>query len=335
MRIGSFQKSMKIGLIDVDSHNSPNLALMKLSGYHKAHGDHVELADINREYDRIYVSKIFTESREPELPKSKEIKRGGSGYDLVNKLDDRIEHCMPDYSLYPEYKFALGMLTRGCPRVNHGFCITPKKDGCISQKVADLSEFWQGQKDIVLLDQNILACKDRLELLQQLIDSGATVEFNGGMDARYMTPEIIEMVRKIKVKDYHFAWDDPREDLLQRFTDIKNSAIKNPNQIGVYVLTNYWSSITADLYRVYCLRNMGFMPFIMIYNKQKFVDSRGRWLPGVYLKYATSQLQHFKTCQHMQRWAGNRKIIKSCPDFNNYEPYRKWVEKGKPVPSLN
>ena len=247
------------------------------------------------------------------------------------------EHTYPDYSLYPELAkdTAYGMLTRGCPRINHGFCITPKKDGCTSRKVADLSEFWSGQKNVCLLDQNILACKERKGLLQQLINSRAVVEFNGGMDARYMTTEIIEMVRQIRVKDYHFAWDDPKEDLLQRFVDIRDSGIKNPNQVGVYVLTNYWSTTAEDLQRIYALRSLGFMPFVMIYDKQKYVDNRGRWLKETAARYTARQLQHFKVCQHMQRWAGNRRIIKSCPDFNNYEPYRKWIEKGMPVPVQN
>lgn len=326
---------MKIGLIDVDTKNFPNLPLMKLSAWHKRKGDSVEFAKPETYYDKVYMSKVFTESKEPELPECRAIIRGGSGYDLENRLSDEVEHTYPDYSLYTELTkdTAYGMLTRGCPRLNHEFCITPKKDGCISQKVADLSEFWNGQKNICLLDQNILACRDRVELLQQLIDSKATVEFNGGMDARFMTPEIIDLVRQIKVKDYHFAWDDPKEDLKQRFMDIKESGIKNPNQIGVYVLTNFWSSTEEDLYRVYTLRKMGFMPFIMIYDKQKFVSQRGRWLPDVGERYTPEPLQHFKICQHMQRWCGNRKIIKSCPKFEEYEPYRRWREKDMPVPN--
>lgn len=265
--------------------------------------------------------------------------RGGSGYDLENKLPAEIEHMYPDYSLYPELTkdTAYGILTRGCPRLNHaqsrgGFCITPDKDGCRSVKTANLSEFWNGQKNICLLDQNILACSDRMDLLNQLAESGATVEFNGGLDVRYLSDEVIEAIRKIKVKDYHFAWDDPREDLMPWFQKVKESGIKNPNDIGVYVLTNYWSSIEEDLKRIYALRSLGFVPFVMIYDKQKFVNSRGIWLPGVEDKYTTDQLVHFKICQHMQRWCGHRGLLKSCPDLQSYENYKRWVEKGMPVP---
>jgi len=324
---------MKIGLIDVDSHNFPNLPIMKLSTYHKNIGDQIEFVDPSIAYDKVYISKVFTESKEPEyIIKSKEIIRGGSGYDLKNRLDYDVEHSYPDYSLYPNYEFALGWLTRGCPRVNHTFCITPEKDGCKAIKVADLSEFWTGQKKIVLLDQNILACKDRMDLLYQLEESKAEVEFNGGMDARFMNEAIIEELRKIKVKDYHFAWDDPREDLEHKFRLIKESGLKNPNQVGVYVLTNFWSSLEEDLHRIYTLRSMGYMPFVMIYDKQKYVDARGRWLPDVASKYSVEQLIHFKTVQHMQRWCGNRKLIKVSPNFDDYEPYKNWVKKGMQVP---
>ncbi len=323
----------KVGLVDVDSHNFPNLPLMKISSWHKSQGDSVEFVKPSVPYNKVYMSKIFTESKEADYEiKCDDIVRGGSGYDLKNKLPDEVEHSYPDYGLYPQYDFALGWLTRGCPRCNHSFCITPIKDGCKSVKVADLSELWTDQKKIVLLDQNILACKDRMDLLHQLQESGAEIEFNGGMDARFINDAIIEELRKIRVKDYHFAWDDPREDLEPNFLKIKESGLKNPNSIGVYVLTNFWSSIEQDLHRIYTLRSMGYMPFVMIFNKQLYVDSRGRWLPGVEKKFTREELTYFKITQHMQRWCGNRKLIKVSPDFNDYEPYKNWLKRGMPVP---
>jgi hypothetical protein len=325
---------MNIGLIDVDSHNFPNLALTKISTYHKGKGDQVEMWDSDKYYDKVYMSKVFTESSEPDVSNCEVLIKGGSGYDLKNKLPDVIEHCCPDYTLYPQYDFAVGMLTRGCPRCNHTFCITPIKDGCKAVKVADLSEFWRGQKKIVLLDQNILACKERMSLLHQLQESKAEIEFNGGVDARFVDDDIIEALRGIKVKDYHFAWDDPNENLEPNFRLIKESGLKKPNQIGVYVLTNFWSSIEQDLHRIYTLRSMGFMPFVMIYDKQLYVDSRGRWLPNVADKFTREELIHFKITQHMQRWCGNRKLIKVSPSFDDYREYKTWCNKGMAVPHL-
>ena len=108
--------------------------------------------------------------------------------------------------------------------------------------------------------------------------------------------------------------------------------MKNPKYIGVYVLTNFWSSIEEDLYRINTLLELGFSPFVMIYDKQKFVDSRGRWLPDVAYRYTEDELRHFKTVQHMQRWCGNRAILKKCRRFEDYDNYKNWAKKGMPVP---
>lgn len=255
---------MKIGLIDVDSHNFPNIPLMKISAYHKQLGDEVEFARPCISYDKIYMSKIFTESKEPDLRKyiAKQWTLGGSGYDLDNKLPDVVEHQYPDYSLYPQFKEAYGFLTRGCPRCNHTFCITPKKDGCKSVKVADLKEFWSGQSKIILLDQNLLACKESEDLLRQLVDSDASIEFCGGLDIRFLNERNIELFKQMKVIDYHFAWDDPKEDLFPKFKQFKDANIIDTNRCGVYVLTNYWSTLEEDLNRIYKLRSLASLGFL-------------------------------------------------------------------------
>lgn len=321
---------MRIGLLDVDSHNFPNLPLMKISAWHKQQGDTVEwwTAD-GGHFNKVYASKVFTESTLPTITNADAVQIGGSGVDLENKLPYKIEHSTPDYSLYPQYDFAVGWLTRGCPRKNHGFCITPKKDGCISRKTADLSEFWTGQKEIYLLDQNLLACKDRVELIRQLAASGAQVDFSGGMDVRFMSDEIIEELRQVKVRDFHFAWDDPREDLFPHFLRVAASGLRTVKRvgIGVYVLTNYWSTHEEDLRRIYKLRLLGFCPYVMVYDKQKFVDEKGKLLPDVWDRYDPEQIYHFKLCQHLQRWTTNRALWASCPTVETYKPYTNFLKK--------
>lgn len=336
---------MLIGLLDADSHNFPNLCLMKLSAYHKANGDIVQWYDRQAAFDRVYISKVFTESEDPfpavvKNGNAAEIRKGGSGYDLKNALPYDVEHTTPDYSLYPQYDFALGFLTRGCPRLNHaqskgGFCITPDKDGCKTRKTADLSEFWTGQKTIYLLDQNMLACNERIDLIQQLAASGAQVDFSGGLDIRYMTDEVIAEMRKVKVKEWHFAWDDPKEDLLPAFCRVAASGVtrKGPaskSKPGVYVLTNFWSTHAEDLHRIYVLRLLGYAPYVMIYDKQKFVDCRGRLKPDVWERYTPEQIYHFKVCQHLQRWTASRALFASVPVFDNYERYQNFMIKQWP-----
>lgn len=320
---------MRIGLCDVDSHNFPNLPLMKISAWHKNRGDVVEWWDPNGgRYSTVYASKVFTESVIPSITNADAVYIGGSGVDLKNKLPYEIEHTTPDYTLYPQFDFALGWLTRGCPRANHGFCATPEKDGCRSIKTADLSEFWTGQKEIYLLDQNLLACKsERIDLIRQLAASGATVEFGGGMDVRFMTDDIIDALRHVKVKDFHFAWDDPREDLFFQFFKVANSGLFPAKKTSVYVLTNYWSTHEEDLRRIYKLRILGYCPYVMIYDKQKFVTTRGRLLPDVWERYAPEQIFHFKLCQHLQRWTANRALWATCPTINDYRPYTNFLAK--------
>lgn len=216
-----------------------------------------------------------------------------------------IEHIYPDYSLYPELTqdTAYGFLTRGCPR-GCDFCVVEKKEGRCSVKVADLAEFWHGQKKIVLCDPNILACKDWKDLLQQLIDSKAEVDFNQGLDIRLMTEEKARMIASMKIKEIHFAWDryEDKDKVLPKlklFADVASPNIhkKQVHNAIVYTIVNFSTTIEQDLERIYTLREMGYWPYVMIYDKA-----------------------HCKPIyKDMQRWVNNRFIFASCKRFEDYK----------------
>jgi hypothetical protein len=310
---------MKIGLVDVDSHNFPNLPLMKLSAWHKAQGDTVEfLSNCFEHYDKVYVSKVFGDEysqMDMTCINADEIVYGGTGFaitvengkevyhkDRDKDLPYEVEHIYPDYSLYPELtkNKAYGFLTRGCPN-NCDFCIVSKKESRCSHKVADLSEWWDGQKEIILLDANILACKDRMDLLRQLRDSGARVEFSQGLDARLITVEVAEMLNQIKTSMVHFAFDFMRneEKISEGLKIYKEICKPNPRNAIVYMLTNYNTTFAEDWYRICAIREAGFSPDVRIYRKES--------LPKRHI------------LRDLQRWCNNRFLFNSI-DFWDYKP---------------
>lgn len=293
---------MKIGLIDVDGHNFPNLALMKISAWQKEQEHHVEWCDGLSHYDVVFMSKVFDFSPDwAQCLDADIVIRGGTGYGLENDhpLPYHIEHSYPDYSLYGIKDTAYGFLTRGCPR-GCPFCIVGDKEGTKSVKVADLSEFWSGQRNIVLNDPNILACNEWQDLLLQLAKSGACVDFNQGLDARLMTEAKAEALGEIKVKEIHFAWDDYKQgDAVLRGLEIyKKNAKRKPNGHNciVYTLVNFDTTLDQDLERIYTLRRLGYWACVMIYDKPH--------ASPIYRK--------------LQRWVNNRFIFAKCDNFNDY-----------------
>ena len=315
----------RIGLIDVDGHNFPNLPLMKLSAYHKSIGDSVEWYIPTQHgfplppMGKVYMSKVFSFTPDYQYyVNAKEVIKGGSGYfiSLVDgkevfdkskdiELPPEIETIYPDYEIYydkiPEVKnTAYGFLTRGCPR-GCNFCHVKDKEGRCSYKVADLDTFWRGQKNIVLLDPNITACKDWKELFQQLIDSKAWVDFSQGLDIRMMTEEKAEMLKKMKIKQVHFAWDryEDKDIVIPRFEMFSQLTGWGYQKMAVYMLCNFDTTFQQDLERVYTLRDLGYNPYVMIYNKDNL--PKGHRL------------------KKLQRWVNNRIIFRTCNSFEDYQ----------------
>ena len=316
---------MQIGLIDVDNWNNlkgcfPNLPLMKLSAWHKEQGNLVEWYDPSKHYDLVYMSKVFSFTNEPfEEIHADQVVKGGSGYAIQlidgkevfdqekhSNLPDHIEHIFPDYSLYGITNTAHGFMSRGCPR-GCFFCHVKAKEGCKAYKVADLNEFWNGQKNIELYDPNTLACPEWKDILQQLIDSKANVDFNQGVDIRLMTDEKCEMLMQMKIKHIHFAWDRYQDKKfvvpkLQRFKEMTGWS---RDKVTVYILTNYDTTMEQNLERVKTCRELGFNPYIMRYDKEHI--PRGSEI------------------NKLARYVNTKRIFWLCPTF---EQYKEDLKKG-------
>ena len=309
---------MRIGLIDVDGHNFPNLALMRISAYHKQKGDEVEWwwTDFIH-YDIVYMSKIFSDAYSPDIKEpanADKVIKGGTGYCISlgedgkeyfdksknDSLPTHIENMFPDYSIYPQFDFAVSMTSRGCPR-GCSFCHVASKEGRCAVKVADVSDFWNGQKEIKILDPNITALKesDKRDLMGQYKQTKAWLDFTQGIDIRLVNDNDIADLNQMKIKRLHFAWDNPNDSLEKHFKNFTSKwKVKGYRRKIVYCLTNYNSTMEENLYRIYTLRDLGYDPYVMIYNKPE----------------APTEIRH------LQRWCNNKIIFKSCPDFKDYRP---------------
>jgi len=260
---------MRVKLIDIDS-TMPNLALMKLSAYHKKNGDTVGFNVCDPE--KVYVSVVFAENKWKAegqrvwFPDC-EVVIGGSGYDLQSKLPDEVEHIMPDYSLYPDCDYSMGFATRGCIR-KCKFCIVPKKEGKLTRNCG-IYEFWNTEhKYIMLLDNNILGDPEHFFFVtDQILKENLSVDFNQGLDMRLVSDEIAKRLHELRVKpSLRFAWDDRKDEKwVRRCIDVLQ---RNGIKRGLwYVLVGFNSSRDDDLYRLNTLKDLGQRAYVMRYRE--------------------------------------------------------------------
>lgn len=293
-------------MIDVDS-KIPNLALMRASTYHKRCGDDVKLGydPLIDSPDVCYASKMFDFTREPAYMPDCETFKGGPGYDLHAEMPfEDYDRIMPDYSLYPKFEYALGRFTRGCPN-RCPWCVVPLMDGNEVRQVADLADFWDGQKVVRLLDDNIMVDSDVFcRACEQLHAAGVKVIWDA-LDARLVTDETAAALATVKQEKYlHFAWDGhSQDDAAIRCVEILKRHGLKPWRLMFYVLVGFNTDREYDMHRIMTLHELGANPFVMPFDRK---DPYQR---------------------HLAQWCNN-KIIFSQTAFDDYEP---WVRERQKI----
>ena len=298
---------MRIALLDVDGHNGyPNLALMKLSSFHKKQADTVEWYNASDgNYDIAYLSKVFTHTADyMEYIHADRIEKGGTGYSLTKELPKDVDLLQPDYSIYPsiDSKTAYGFLTRGCPN-KCKWCIVPKKEGNV-RPYMDVEEIAiYGRTNLILMDNNILASDYGLQQIEKIIKLGLKVDFNQAMDARLVTPEVGKMLARVKwIKRIRFGCDTE-----QQIEHCEN-AIELIDGAGY-----------KGEYFFYCMLHGDIRENLSRVNHWKNKGRRYLTHCQPYLDF-NSRIQNIPQWQlDMARWADRKELFRTV-EFVDYEP---------------
>ena len=291
---------MRIGLIAVDGRNGfPNLALMRLSNWHKRRGDTVEWWTGFTHYDRVYMSKVFTFTPDFDtVINAEEIVTGGTGYKDFGSLPPEVEACQPDYTLYPNWKPAIGFLTRGCFR-SCDFCIVPRKEGPLHPAASWEEVKRPDSREMILLDNNVLASDYGLDQIDRMSREQVWVDFNQGLDARLITPEIARMLARLHwIRFVRLACDTSEMlPVIRQVTAYLKEAGVAQSRLWSYALVR---DVEEALQRVQALREMGVEPFVHPYRDYDGGEP-------------TEEQKAFA------RWVNRKSLFKSC----TWESYKK------------
>lgn len=295
----------RIGLVDVDNTGFPNIALGKIATYHKSIGDEVVWVDplFGGGYDKVYMSKIFTFSPDYDYPiVADEIDRGGTGYDLTKKLPTEIDRLQPDYDMLGvPSDTAYGFLTRGCPN-KCKWCVVPIKEGK-QVPYMDVDDVANGRKNLILMDNNILASDYGIEQIEKIIKRGYKVDFNQALDARLVTEDIAQLLAKVKwLTPIRFGCDTHRQvEECRKAMQMIDKHRKNPAYYLLYTMIG--DDINEDYERLSAFRD----------------NKRVRIVGQPYRDFNNPNQVIPQWQKDMARWSLRRELYASC-DFKDYEP---------------
>ena len=289
---------MIIGLHDSDKTDFPNYALMKISAWHKAQGDIVEWWNPLLTYDLVYSSKVFTLTPECLYLPPNTI-RGGTGYGKYEELPEEIDNMYPDYSIYPKVNYAIGFLTRGCIR-KCPWCVVPKKEGHIRPYRTWREIKRPDSRDIVFMDNNVLACPHGVEQMIDMIGQNVRVDFNQGLDARLITDDVAEILSRLKwIRQIRMSCDTDQmlKVVIKAIQRLQNNGVK-PWRVFVYLLVQ---DIESAERRAITLREMGVGCFAQPY--RDFVNNT----------------EPDRELKRFARWVNRKEIFNKVQRFADYK----------------
>lgn len=297
----------RVALVDVDGHNYPNLALMKISAWHKSKGDVVKWHFPLEPCDVLYASKVFTFSKNYEyFPADADIYKGGTGYDIKSRLPEEIEKIKPDYSIYPWCDYSVGFLSRGCP--NHcPWCVVPEKEGAV-YPVNTIEDIAINGRVCRIMDNNFLANNEEwvIEQIERMQRLKFKYDFNQALDIRRVTPKLAKYLAQVKVEKYlRFSCDTDgvMPACEQGVRLLRECGYKG--EIFFYVLTT--QDIESALRRIEFLERLPghINPFVMPFRSLK-----------------DETIKPTQEMKNLARWCNKVWIRKSCA-FKDYDPKRR------------
>ncbi len=295
---------MKVVLFDVDS-KIPNLALMKLSSFYKSKGCHTLLSKKPQRIsaELYFASAVFnSEKSRKQIERLKElygdrIAIGGTGIDLKTSLTDEMERYFPDYNLYAHTQYAIGFLTRGCNK-RCSFCVVPKKEGHLQPNYANFDDFVpHGQKNVMLLDNNLLAAPNANDLLEEMAKRQFKVNFSQTLDIQYLTDDVYPKLRMVDSMNSRFTrkmiyfscntvkqaeWFNWKSEELRGFGKGRVSAV---------IMYGFNTRLSQDFAILKMMRKLGVLPFVQEYQPITDVPAR---IPEDYFDMDLDEVAEFR-----------------------------------------
>jgi hypothetical protein len=286
--------AVKVGLLPIGGA-LPNVALMRLSAYHKAIGNDVLLSPTPLDgCELVYISTLFTWRRKEVeglaayFRPNADVQIGGSGWNLTLRLPPEVDALPHDYDLYG-IDYGMGYSSRGCIR-KCAFCPVPKTEGAIREDQSIGSLLNPRSSKLMLLDNNFFA-SDWQPKLTEIRERRLVVDWPQGNDIRLMTPEIAAALADLKRRrqlsgdrftrpnTLHFAWDLPANDA--RTEEVVHGARLlleagfTPHNLRFLLLVGYPGyTLEDELHRITTLHGLGIEPYVMVYRDYGEQDTR-------------------------------------------------------------